>query len=180
MGAKSRAVKRLKKDRSVSSTVHVLAVTDLDHRHRLGCVIDRVEDAVVPLPDPILLLPGQLLHALGSRRHGKYRDLGGDQAANFRWEALEFLGGGTFDDDVIASRRSMGVVAMRASWPASPLSAYAERGTGGEAPDAPPHARADGVTTLRPHPFDPLSQSGEGKLGPSVVPPLPKGEGDGG
>src|SRR3989454_5253315 len=30
----------------------------------------------------------------------------------------------------------MGVVAMRASWPASPLSAYAERGTGGEAPGA--------------------------------------------
>src|SRR5438876_12442928 len=30
----------------------------------------------------------------------------------------------------------MGVVAMRASWPASPLSAYAERGTGGEAPVA--------------------------------------------
>src|SRR5437773_5065862 len=93
MGAKSRAVKRLKKDRSVSSTVHVPAVTDPDHRHRLGCVIDRVEDAVVPLADPILLLPGQLLHALGSRRHGKSRDLSGDQAANFRREALEFLGG---------------------------------------------------------------------------------------
>src|SRR5439155_4953620 len=111
MGAKSRAVKRLKKDRSVSSTVHVLAVTDLDHRHRLGCVIDRVEDAVVPLPDPILLLPGQLLHALGSRRHGKSRDLGGDQAANFRWEALEFLGGGTFDEDLIACHAASGLSA---------------------------------------------------------------------
>src|SRR2546428_5957275 len=121
MGAKSRAVKRLKKDRSVSSTVLVPAVTDLDHRHRLGCVIDRVEDAVVPLADPILLLPGQLLHALGSRRHGKSRDLGGDQAANFRREALEFLGGGTFDEDLIACHAASGLSApLRTLRPARP------------------------------------------------------------
>src|SRR3989442_13461392 len=113
MGAKSQSVKMLKKDRSVSSTVHVPGVTDLDHRHRLGCVIDRVEDAVGPLADPILLLPGQLLHALGSRRHGQSRDLGGDQAASFRREALEVLCGGTLDQDPIAWHAASGASAPR-------------------------------------------------------------------
>src|SRR2546425_264690 len=46
-----------------------IGVPPFDQRHRLGCVIDRVEDAVVPLADPILLLPGQLLHSsIGPRR----------------------------------------------------------------------------------------------------------------
>src|SRR2546425_4961786 len=109
MGAKSQSVKMLKKDRSISSTVQVPGVTDLDHRHGLGCVIDRVEDAVVPLPDPILLLSGKLLHTRRPRRNGKPRELGGHLTANFRRESFEFLGGGTFDEDLIACHAASGL-----------------------------------------------------------------------
>src|SRR5947208_8039995 len=92
-----------------TSTVHVPAVADLDHRHGLGAVIDRVKDAIVPLSDPILLLPGKFLDALRSRCHGKPRDLGGDLTANFRRESLELLGGGTLDEDVIACHAASGL-----------------------------------------------------------------------
>src|SRR5438874_9337210 len=120
------------------STVHVPAVADLDHRDGLGGVIDRVKDAIVPLSDPILLLPGKFLDALRSRCHGKPRDLGGDLTANFRREPLELLGGGTLDEDVIACYAASGL---------SPPLRMAR----------PTRARA---TRRRPGPPRPLSGSG--------------------
>jgi hypothetical protein len=69
-------------------------VTDLDHGYRLGGVIDGVEDAIGPLPDPILLLAGELLDALWSRCRAERCDPVGDLTANCGRQPLELLGGG--------------------------------------------------------------------------------------
>jgi hypothetical protein len=50
-------------------------MTDLDQSDRLDIIIDRVQDAVVSLPKPLPLLPGQLLHSGRARLRTKGFDL---------------------------------------------------------------------------------------------------------
>ena len=48
------------------STIDLLAIPDLHDGHGLDLIVDLVKDAVVALPNAVLVVAGQLLAAVGS------------------------------------------------------------------------------------------------------------------
>lgn len=82
MGSNKRISKRERA--SVLPPVDLTAIPDTDDSHDQLGVHDLVQDAIVALADPVLLIPAELLDADGSRVASEASDFGDD--------ALPFLG----------------------------------------------------------------------------------------
>lgn len=76
MGSNKRISKRERA--SVLPPVDLTAIPDADDRHDQLGVHDLVQDAIVALADPVLLIPAELLDADRSRVASEASDLGDD------------------------------------------------------------------------------------------------------
>lgn len=81
--------------------IDVGAMRDADDRHRDDCILDRVHDTVVTLPDPVLILAGELLGAVRSWIVRERKNAADDEATNPGGKVFDLLLCRPLDDDAI-------------------------------------------------------------------------------
>ena len=78
-------------------------MTNFDDQNREGAIVNRIDDAVVPLAEPVSFLAGEFLASHGAGLVGEGLYFRGDPAEVLPGNIFEFPGRRSFDLDAISS-----------------------------------------------------------------------------
>ena len=84
-------------------------MADLHDEHSVPLVLNAVDDAVVTLPNPVLVPARQLLAPVRPGLRCEDADAGDDLAAVFRWESLQLFDGRRLDEQAITFHAASGL-----------------------------------------------------------------------
>ena len=87
---------------TVELLVYIFSVTYFKHGNYEFFVRDRIDNAIAPLTNSVLLFASQLFTTLGSRIRGQPLNLFYNAGAILLWEGFDLLDRGRLDVDLIA------------------------------------------------------------------------------
>ena len=79
---------------------------DLDDDNNEFVAVDGVKNAIVSLPDPVFVIPRELLMTRGPGIGGEAVNSFDDSQSIGPWDGLDFLGGGWLDEEAIPCHAS--------------------------------------------------------------------------